>query len=151
MSQVQTGPVTRRTLFHQRLREFIASCAASPAEEEIALIREAARIFHYPPAGAVPVEGEGAARPCLETLLRVGGAMSGVLGLIGDDTPFMCSRGIAGTCLAIVVVDEGCEDITAEGATPVLALLGALAASRLAQSEAQWQMPQPVGRSLRLH
>lgn len=122
-----TRPAQRGDIesYQTRLRDFVASCAQSSAREEPARIRDAAFL--------VAAKGEGPL--CVETLLAEGGGMSSVLHLLGEEQVFMCSRGASGTCLAMVIVQGGREDVCAQGATPALALLGAWAAAWLALSE----------------
>ncbi|MBT0670443.1 hypothetical protein HT136_18910 [Novosphingobium profundi] len=114
--------------YQDRLRDFIADCARSTVSEEPARIREAACLLGR-------ADAEAGTGPCLETLLAVGAGLSGVISLIGEILPVMCSRGPGGICLAMVAVDDGKDEICAEGATLALALLGAWAGACLAESE----------------
>jgi hypothetical protein len=65
-------------------------------------------------------------RSAIERLVAVEAFESAALALAGPDRAFMFSRGCHAMCLA-TVVSVGGEEITADGATPTLALLSALA------------------------
>ncbi len=101
-----------------QLDRFRHDCEQCPAEGESDCLREALRLF--PAIAEVSVK----------TLISDGGFASAALAMIGPDTPFMLSRSSQGHCLA-TIAQHGWE-VTAEGATPALALLGAWASALLA-------------------
>lgn len=69
----------------------------------------------------------------LEVLLAADAYESAALALLGPEWGYMMSRGSGGVCLATVIAPGGDEDTTAQGATPALALMIALASALLGE------------------
>ncbi|HKT84593.1 MAG TPA: hypothetical protein VJQ77_00755 [Novosphingobium sp.] len=114
-----------------RLRDFLNDCVGSAACEEADRIREAGLLLQGVPliAGACPD------LETVDTMLSCGAAESAVLTILDPDMAFMLSRGVGGSCLATVVVEDGSEEIISEGATVALALLAAYVSLLLARFE----------------
>lgn len=96
-------------------------CEQSPLAHERRMLREAARLL--------PVEADAA---LVEVLIAQDAFESAALAIIGQATPFMLSRSGEGRCLATIAGRGG--EVTAQAASPALALLGAWAAALLARS-----------------
>ena len=64
-----------------------------------------------------------------EAMLACGALESAALSLLPRGSSYLLSRGADDFCLASVVLPHTTEEVTAEGATPPLALLAALCAS----------------------
>jgi len=108
-----------------RMTDLHKDCTDSLPVEQAGRIREAARLLGGGvslPVGCPPVS---ISSDVLETMLAAGAFESAVLYLMGGQSAFMLSRSGNGSCLASVVRADGAEEITAEGATPALALLAA--------------------------
>lgn len=129
MSHLSPAPSGAHLACRERMREFIDDCAVCPGNEEHARLREGALLL---PRFA-RWDSAAISRLNVDMLLAVGAEMSMVLSLMGEDPAFMCSRGEAGTCLATVMLGEA--DVSAEGATPALALLGAWASALLVDDD----------------
>lgn len=129
MLRFRTALCQTRLSRRERLREFIAECAVCPGSEAHARLREGVQLLPDFAHG----QDQAVHNLQMETLLAVGAEMCVVLGLMGEDPAFMVSRGEAGACLATVILHD--MDISAEGATPALALLGAWASALLAGEE----------------
>ena len=114
-----------------RLRDFLNDCVGSAACEEADRIREAGRLLQE----AAPVDGGCPDLGAVESMLACGAAESAVMSILDPDMAFMLSRGVGGSCLATVVVEDGSEEIISEGATVALALLAAYVSLLLARSE----------------
>ncbi|MDE2405833.1 MAG: hypothetical protein KGM17_14285 [Sphingomonadales bacterium] len=104
------------------------ACEADPAQEP-ALLREALAVLtvapslHAPRFAALPRDDR------FERLLATGALESAALALLPADAAYILSRGTQGIVLASVVLDGEDQELAAEGATPGLALLAALAAA----------------------
>lgn len=114
------------------LRAFAAECDASAAEEQGERIREAwlllaaaPAILHGSLAGNLPPSD------AIEAMIEAEAFESAALSLIAPDMGFLLSRGGNGLAIASVVLPGGEEDHTSSGASPALALLGALALALL--------------------
>jgi hypothetical protein len=112
-----------------QLRDLLHDCAASPANDQAARLIEAARLLRVP---------EDVAK--VTAMVACGAYESAAHVVLGPDRPFLVSRGANGLCLASALmrnrdrwVDGG--EATAEGATPALAMLAALAAALLAEED----------------
>lgn len=114
-----------------RLRDFLNDCVGSAACEEADRIREAGLLLQ----DAVPVGGAWPDLGAVEMMLSCGAAESAVLSILDPEMAFMLSRGVGGSCLATVVVEDGSEEIISEGATVALALLAAYVSLLLTRIE----------------
>lgn len=115
-----------------QMNDFLYDCAVSAPVEQADRIREACALFdqpHPPAAGfvALPVEHQ-----LIDDLLCAGGFESAVLALVAPETGYMLSRGGNGLCIASVATADGSGEVTVEGTTMALALLGALVSAILA-------------------
>ncbi|MBB4860099.1 hypothetical protein HNO88_003437 [Novosphingobium chloroacetimidivorans] len=122
-----------------RLRDLLHDCVASGAAQQADRLREAAALL-----------GPPGRRDTIEAMLACGACESAALAIL-DKRGFLVSRAVTGTCLASVQLGDG-EDMTAEAATPALALLAAHIAALLADALAA--RPQPsgqLGAAARLH
>ncbi len=108
-------------IWQLRVDRFCRDCAETPVVWERDRLREAARLL--------PLEGNPAS---VEALIAQGAFESAALAIIGQATPFMLSRSGDGHCLATIAGHDA--EVTARGASPALALLGAWAAALLARA-----------------
>jgi hypothetical protein len=109
-----------------RLSAFLRDCRAAAPELEADQIREGHRLF-----GAL-VESSRLRHsfpdgPTIERLIAAGAHESAAIAIVGRDRPFLLSRGAGGVCFATLVAAGTSREVTAEGLTPALALLGAMA------------------------
>ena len=107
-------------MWRAEVDRFRLDCEQSSAVQEEALLREAVRL--------IPVEID---LLVFEAFIGQGAFESAALAIIGRAAPFMLSRSGDGDCLA-TIAGPGVE-VTAQGASPALALLGAWAAALLAR------------------
>jgi len=125
-----------------RLRDLLHDCIASAAADQALRLGEALQVL------ASPCD-----RPAFEAMVACAAYESAALLLLGSDCGFLLSRGSGGLCLASAVFAEGDEEVTAQAATPALALLCAHLAAVLAAEErlSLPVQPDPSGPSVRLH
>ena len=132
-----TGPAGSLSLedWRARLRDFAAECEDGRAADEADRIREAWVLCRMaPPSRRALLAGHPDAT-MLQSLLAAGAVESAALALIGPAMGYMLSRGGNGTALASVIVPHAGIDHSAEGATPALALVAALALALAAQAD----------------
>lgn len=123
-----------------RLRDLLHDCAASTAAQQEDRLREAVALLGLADPGSA-----------IDAMLACGAHESAAICILGQ-RGFLVSRAITGACLASVQLGNG-EDITAEAATPALALLTAHLAALLAAAMAAAR-PQALAQShtaARLH
>ena len=102
------------------LRHFADQCRSSALADQAARIRDAMTLTrpHVAPA-------------FIEVMIAAGAFESAALALIGKDTGWMLSRSCNGRCLASIIAPGMSGEVTAEGASPALALLAAWASAAL--------------------
>ena len=130
MAPTSTAPTAmERALWRERVSELCAACVdASPAEGPARLRECLALLTLAPEAGFAGAAGlPTVAR--IEAMLACGAQESAALALLPKGASYLLSRGADDVCLASVVLPLTAEEVTAEGATPALALLAALTAS----------------------
>lgn len=132
MGEVRIARLDLR-LWRPCLQDFLYDCAASTPGEQADRIREAHTLLRSAPENLpiADLPGERA----VEAMLAASAYASASLTLLGGKTAFMLSRGLDGSSLATVVLPGQGEEMTAEGETPALALLAALASALLAVAE----------------
>jgi hypothetical protein len=117
-----------------RLRDLLHDCVASAASDQDARLIEASWLL-----AAVSDQAR------LRAMIACGAYESAAALVIGEGRPYLVSRGANGVCLASAPFADGCEDATAQAATPALAMLSAHAAALLAQES---RAPAPLWRCL---
>ena len=128
------------------LRALAAECDASFADEQAERIRDAWRLLASAPL--VSSGGQPFALPpsdAIDAMIEAEAFESAALSLIAPDMGFLLSRGGNGLAIASVVLPGGEEDHTASGASPALALLGALALALLGGEQAASQRDRQGG------
>ncbi|VWX53123.1 conserved hypothetical protein [Novosphingobium sp. 9U] len=121
------------------LRDLLHDCIGSEATHQGDRLREAMELL-----------GLGDRRTTVQAMLACEAYESAAMAVLGQ-RGFLVSRGSTGTCLASVQLDDG-DDITAEAATPALALLAAHIAALLAEAvAAKPDAPLQSDASARLH
>ncbi|MDE8651118.1 hypothetical protein [Novosphingobium album (ex Liu et al. 2023)] len=125
------------------MRDLLHDCVASAPVEEADRIREAALLLRAAP---VSIEGFACAPEFdrIEALLARGAAVSAALATLGEQTPFIVSRGANGVCLASMMRPGGTEELVAEGRTVALALLSVHLTVLLALAEQAASMTGPA-------
>jgi hypothetical protein len=115
--------------WRERLSELCEACIEGVASEATARLREAFALFSLAPEESVM---HGAALPrtaAFEAMLACGAEESAALALLPKGSGFLLSRGEDGLCLASVMLGGAHEEVTAQGATPALAMLATMAAA----------------------
>lgn len=104
----------------RNLQRFAQLCASSgPADQ--------AHRLHQ----ALTLTKAARAREMIEVMIAAGAYESAALAVIGAEATWILSKGGDGRCLASVVLPGMSEEVTSQGATPSLALLGAWASAAL--------------------
>lgn len=98
------------------LRQFADQCRASTSGGQAARTREARAL-----------SGSKLAPQLIEVMIAANAFESAALALVRTDATWMLSKGGDGRCLASMVLRGMTEEVTCDGATPALALLGAWA------------------------
>ena len=115
--------------WRERLSELCEACIEGAARETTARLREAFALFSLAPEESTL---HGAPMPrtaAFEAMLACGATDSAALALLPQGSGFLLSRGEDGLCLASVMLGGSHEEVTAQGATPALAMLSAMAAA----------------------
>ena len=115
-----------------RLIELMHDCLGSPETQQGARLREAHALWRAVPVGERPTLPSSGR---FETMLASGAYESAALALLGFRSAFMLSRGTSGVCIATLVAPGDCGEITAEAASPALALLAAAAKMMIADKQ----------------
>jgi hypothetical protein len=118
-----TVPDPRRP---RRLSQYAEACRTAQPQDQAELIRQALKLT--PPC--VPAR-------IVEVMIAAGACESAALTIIGSEAAWMLSSGESGRCLASVVFPGMEEEVTSEGATPALALLGAWACAAIVRPAAK--------------
>jgi hypothetical protein len=109
------------------LQDLSICCADSEPHHASAYIREVNALLRLAPAGT-PLAGLRPLRPArLTALLELDADESAVLAMLDRGAGFLLSRGGDGRSLATIVLPGHVVEQSASGATPALALVGALA------------------------
>ena len=119
-----------------RAAAFAGDCRASSVELQADRLREAHALF----AARSPASCAFPAIEAIESMIATEAFDSAALAMIGADRSFVLSRGGSGICMATLIGEQSGTEISAEGASPALALL---AAAALAASEEE---PRPSAR-----
>lgn len=106
----------------RRLRDLLHDCVGSNATEQRLRLIEAAWLLP---------SSQG--RHSLEAMIACEAYESAAALILGAERPYLVSRGSNGVCLASALIVNGCEEATAEAATPALAMLAAHVAALLAE------------------
>lgn len=131
-----TRKMTSLSAHRARMRDFLHDCVASTGAEQADRLHEAALLL-----GVAPEQ-----QPAIAAMIACGAYESAAFLVVGQDRPFLVSRGLTGACLASTVLGNGDEEATAEAATPALAMLAAHMSATLAAGTRLSGSP-----SLRLH
>ncbi len=102
------------------LQRFADLCTSSGPADQARRLREAFALTRATRA-----------RDMIEVMIAAGAYESGALAVIGTDATWIVSKGGEGRCLASIVLPGMSEDVSAEGASPALALLAAWAKAAL--------------------
>ena len=102
------------------LQRFAELCAASGPADQARRLRE-----------ALALTRATRARDMIEVMIAAGAFESGALAVIGADATWIVSKGGTGRCLASIVLPGMSEEVSAEAASPALALLAAWAKAAL--------------------
>ena len=105
-------------IWRAQVERFRRECEHCPTVQQRDRLAEALQL--------APLDGIA---PAVEALIAHGAFETAALAVIGHDTPFMLSRSADGHCLA-TIAGHGVE-VSAQGASPALALLGAWAGALL--------------------
>ena len=117
---IETEP-SRGPMRAEQLRDFLHECVASGPAEQPARLAEAAQLLNG-----------GVDRSKFAAMIACGAYESAAMLLLGPDLSFLLSRGANGVCIASAVLADEDEDVTAQAATPALALIAAHVAAVLA-------------------
>ncbi len=121
-----------RSGWRAHLRALAAECDASAIEEQGERIRDAWQLLASAPQASSDAQSFSLPpSDAIEAMIEAEAFESAALSLISADMGFLLSRGGNGLAIASVVLPGGEEDHTASGASPALALLGALALALL--------------------
>jgi hypothetical protein len=104
----------------RNLQRFVQLCAGSSPADQHSRLRDALTLTRT-------------TRPLdmVEVMLAAGAFESAALAVIGDEATWMVSKGAEGRYLASLLLPGMTEEVTREGASPALALLGAWASAAL--------------------
>lgn len=104
----------------RNLQRFAELCATSGLADQPRRLHEALTLTR---AGRSP--------DLVKVMIAAGAFESAALAVIGDQATWIISRGGEGRCLASVLLPGMAEEVTGEGVSPALALLGAWAKASL--------------------
>ena len=128
----------RRDSKLQRLADL---CATSEPVDQAARLRE-----------ALELASTGMSRELVEVMIAACAFESAALAVIGAQSAWMVSKGSENGCLASILLPGMAEEVTREGKTAALALIGAWATAALvkpvAASSGQARPLRPEGSSL---
>ncbi len=129
-----TAPVRMaKELWCDRVSEHCAACVDALADEGPARLRECLALLTLAPEASSVASDGLPTIASFEAMLACGAEVSAALALLPKGASYLLSRGEDDTCLASVILplsrlDTG-DEVTAEGASPALALTAALMAS----------------------
>ncbi len=103
----------------RNLQRFAELCATSGLADQARRLHEALTLTR------------AAGRDMIRVMIAAGAFESAALAVIGGEATWIVSKGGEGRCLASVVLPGMSEEVTSEGASPALALLGAWASASL--------------------
>lgn len=104
----------------RNLQRFVQLCATNTAVDQLSRLRD-----------ALTLAKTTRSLDMVEVMIAAGAFESAALAVIGDQATWMLSKGGEGRCLASLILPGMSEEVTSEGATPALALLGAWASAAL--------------------
>jgi hypothetical protein len=122
----------------RNLQRFVELCAAGGIGDQAERLKE-----------AVLLAKSVRKYDMIKVMIAAGAFESAALTVIGSEATWLVSKGGDGTCLASVLLPGMTEEVTCQGASPALALLGAWASAALvstAKPAADQTLPsRPVG------
>ncbi len=148
-----------KTDWQARLGWLAHACARADSAGAAELLRSAWRLLDDPSAEWRGTIGLTLDEPGFEAMLGAGAEDAAALALLRGWAGFMLSHGPGGGYMATVIIEGRSGEVTADGASAALALLGALAAA-LSGNElaheggsmgASAKLPEHRDRSLRLN
>lgn len=104
----------------RNLQRFVQLCAGGSVADQHSRLRD-----------ALTLTRTTRSLDMVEVMIAAGAFESAALVVIGDDANWMVSKGGEGRCLASLILPGMSEEVTSEGASPALALLGAWASAAL--------------------
>ena len=126
-----------KALWRERVSELCAACVDALPPEGPARLREGLALLTLAPEQDLPATDCLPGVASVEAMLACGAEVSAALALLPKGASFLLSRGEDDTCLASVILPLSTEEVTAEGASPSLALLAALMASLVLPAKGQ--------------
>ena len=116
-------------LWRERVSELCAACVDALSPEGPGRLRECFALMTLAPETGFANSAGLPGISMIEAMLASGAQESAALALLPKGASYLLSRGEDDTCLASVVLPQTGEEVTAEGATPALAVLAALLGS----------------------
>ena len=104
----------------RNLQRFVQLCAINTPADQLSRLRD-----------ALTLAKTTRSLDMVEVMIAAGAFETAALAVIGDHATWMLSKGGEGRCLASLILPGMSEEVTSEGATPALALLGAWASAAL--------------------
>jgi hypothetical protein len=119
----------------RNLQRFVRLCAINNPADQLSRLRDALTLVKTTRS-----------LDMVEVMIAAGAFESAALAVIGDNATWMVSKGGDGRCLASLILPGMSEEVTSEGATPALALLGAWASAALVSKGSPVAEPSPPAR-----